>query len=503
MHRCSTVFVVAGLVQPLSISARAASAPVWAGYGRNTQHTAQAPARPQALGRVRWTAPVDWTPQRINGELLVHYGSPMITAANTVVVPTRIDDAVGYQIVAYSGGNGALRWQTSTDYRLPPHDWTPPLPAALIPGNQLTVAAVGGTILVRSNADALSAPVSRRAFYGLNEWEAHRVIYDNAVQITTPLTAGADGALYFGFVVEGATPSHLTNGVARIDAAGKGSWIGVAAIDRSATDVAPNCAPALSMDGKTLYIALRGATKANLLVGLDTKTLAPKYKAALADPKSGLPATVSANSSAAPTIGPDGDVYFGVLENPFPENDGRGWLLHFDEKLSTRKLPGSFGWDATASVLPASALPSYRGKSSYLLVTKYNNYKGVGPHGDGHNRLALLDPNASETDPYLPVKVMKEVETVLSPQQVKGDPPGSRYEWCVNSAAVHAATATVIAHSEDGRLYRWDLRQNKLTQAIALNPPQPGAYTPTLIGPDGTAYVISGAKLRAVGSSSP
>ena len=37
------------------------------------------------------------------GELLIHYGSPMITAANTVLVPTRVSAKAGFRVVAYSG----------------------------------------------------------------------------------------------------------------------------------------------------------------------------------------------------------------------------------------------------------------------------------------------------------------------------------------------------------------------------------------------------------------
>ena len=80
------------------------------------------------------------------------------------------------------------------------------------------------------------------------------------------------------------------------------------------------------------------------------------------------------DSTASPTVGPDGDVYFGVLEDNFPSHNDRGWLLHFDRTLATTKTPGSFGWDDTASIIPRAAVPSYSGSSSYLVLTKYNNY---------------------------------------------------------------------------------------------------------------------------------
>ena len=86
--------------------------------------------------------------------------------------------------------------------------------------------------------------------------------------------------------------------------------------------------------------------------------------------------------------------------------------------LAITKTPGSFGWDSTASIVPASAVPSYTGKSKYLILTKYNDYADFGI-ASGQNKLAILDPLASQDDtmyhPGQPVKVMQEVLTVLGP----------------------------------------------------------------------------------------
>jgi hypothetical protein len=202
--------------------------------------------------------------------------------------------------------------------------------------------------------------------------------------------------VYFGFTVTGPTPAHLSSGIARIDAQGHATWVTAtkAAGGRSVTGVAMNCAPALSPDGTTVYIALT-SFNGGFLVGLNAATLKPRFHVWLKDPVSGKPALFSSDSSASLTVGPDGDVYYGILENPFPSHDSRGWLLHFNATLTRAKTPGSFGWDNTVSVLPASAVPSYRGTSPYLLVSKYNNYYKFGPHGDGRNKVALLDPRAS------------------------------------------------------------------------------------------------------------
>ena len=75
---------------------------------------------------------------------------------------------------------------------------------------------------MRRHANATAGAVRRVVFYGAAQWRAHRSVYDQAVQITTPLTAGRDGSVYFGFTVTGATPAHLSSGIARIDADGHG-----------------------------------------------------------------------------------------------------------------------------------------------------------------------------------------------------------------------------------------------------------------------------------------
>jgi hypothetical protein len=159
-------------------------------------------------------------------------------------------------------------------------------------------------------------------------------------------------------------------------------------------------------------------------------------------------------------------------------------MLHFSADLSQVNTPGAFGWDTTASVVPSRLIPSYTGSSSYLLATKYNKYS------QHIYQIGLLDPNASMVDPYSGVTVMNEVQTV--------DGPTSGREWCINDAAVDPFAGSVLANSEDGKLYRWDLASNTLTESIGLDRGYSEAYTPTLIGPDGTVYSINDGILFAV-----
>ena len=292
----------------------------------------------------------------------------------------------------------------------------------------------------------------------------------------------------------------MTSGIARIGADGTGSWVDAtkASGDPAASKPATGSAPAISADQKTVYVVLNNLGIGGRLVALDTTTLATKGSTALIDPATRLGARVSDDSTASPTVGPDGDVYFGVLETTQGQHNSRGWLLHFNATLTQSKTPGSFGWDDSASVVPATMVPSYTGNSTYLLMTKYNNY-GRSGSGDSMNRIAVLDPNATQADTISAgVQVMKEVLTILGPTP---DPnfPGGVTEWCINTAAVDPFTKSILVNSEDGFLYRWDLTTNTLSQKIRLTSGLGESYTPTAVGADGLVYAINNAVLFAVG----
>lgn len=115
----------------------------------------------------------------------------------------------------------------------------------------------------------------------------------------------------------------------------------------------------------------------------DAETLRPQRSVMLLDPRNGQAASVPDDGTAAPTIGSDGDVYYGVLEVNFPSNHARGWMLHYSATLASTKIPGAFGWDDSASVVPSALVPSYKGHSTYLILTKYNNYADGGIGGTG------------------------------------------------------------------------------------------------------------------------
>jgi len=493
-----------------------AATPQWSNFAGDAQHTADSSVASDNLGAIRWQTPVDLDPQySTSGELLIHYGSPLVTATNNVIVPVKTGATGGFQIDALSGSTGSSLWTATTDYILPPTTgWTPSYAPALTPTNRLYYAGAGGTIYYRDNADTAtpSAP-TQIAFYGTAAYQADPSVFNSSVYINTPITSDSAGDIYFGFRVSGIAPAGSglpsnAGGIARIAANGTTTFITATAAAAPASNASSittdvmNCAPALSNNGSTVYMTVSNAPNAIAgagdLVALNSTTLAPEAAVPLLDPTSGKSAWLADDGTASPTVGPDGQVYIGVLENPFPANNDRGWMLSFSSNLSQSDTPGSFGWDDTASIVPSSMIPSYTGTSKYLLMTKYNNYAGIGT-GNGVNQIAILDPNATMTDPVTGATVMKVVESIagVTPDadKVADGYPDAVDEWCIDSAVVDPATDSVIAGSEDGKLYRWDLATNTFTQMVTLTSGLGEAYTPTMIAADGSVLAINNATL--------
>jgi hypothetical protein len=483
---------------PVALSAQA-----WPSFGRDAQHSAIAQVATQELARILWTTPVDLAPHyEPSGELLAHYGSPLVADSDALVLPVKTGSAGGFRIEGHSRSTGALLWSQDSDYLLPPHRWTPSFNATLTSAGKVVAPAAGGRLLLRAGIDA-NAATTFATFYGAAAYAQNPAAFNGTVFVDTPVTADAQGNLFFGFVVTGPNPANVSGGVARIGADGSTSWVAAAAAsgDASMTKAAMNSAPALSANGKTLYVAvnaaaLPGVPQPGYLLALDAATLATKAKVALKDPLNGATAWVSDDGTASPTVAANGDVFFGVLENQFGSHDGRGWLLHFDAALAMSFVPGSFGWDITPSLVPSAMVPSYSGSSAQLLALKYNDYNGIGA-GTGRNRLAVLDPGATQPDTISGITVMKEVLTILGPT-AEGT-SGAVTEWCINTMAVDPATHSILANNEDGVLYRWDLATNTFSQRIRLNVGLGEAYTPTAVGPDGVVYAISNATLYAIG----
>jgi hypothetical protein len=485
-----------------------AAPPVWSGYGGNAQHTSVSPVATQSMQGIRWQTPVDLLPQYTGSSLLIHYGSPMVTAANTVIVPVKTGATDGFRVEARSGANGSLMWQFASDYSLPPSGWTPSYSPTITANNRLFIPGAGGTLFYTDNIDtATPTTPTRVAFFGDANYSANTAAFNAGVKVCTPLTTDAQGNVYFGYRTSGTNPLGITSGLARIGADGSTSFVTAAAATAGApgggaTQVAMNCAPAISNDGNTVYVAMNGGSQ-GYMVSLKAETLETKATLALKDPKVPTnPAIIQELSTASPVVAPDGKVFFGVFEN-YGTFTSKGWMLQMNADLTQTaamaNTPGAFGWDISPTIVPASAVPSYTGTSSYLIMTKYNNYVSTG--GDGVNKLAILDPNDTQIDARTGQQVMKEILTIagVTPDAEYPGSPGAVREWCINSAAFDAGSGSIIANSEDGRVYRWDLATNTFTQSVTLTVGIGEAYTPTIIGADGAVYAINNATLFSVG----
>src|SRR5713226_8697405 len=78
-------------------------------FAGNAQHTAQYSVPAQPLNRARLVATNDLT---VGG--FAHYGAPLITAANTVLLPLNMPG--GFKVDAPDGATGRLKYTLSTDY---------------------------------------------------------------------------------------------------------------------------------------------------------------------------------------------------------------------------------------------------------------------------------------------------------------------------------------------------------------------------------------------------
>jgi len=499
------VALAGGLAAAQQPAASTGEVPTFAG---NAQHTAVFEPPAANLNAIRWSTTIDRRQTFSN----THYGSPLATAGNTLIVPVKTESD-GFELRFVDATNGEVRRAIASDYVLPAHNWIPVYQPVLV-SQRVYYAGAGGTLFYVSNPDSRvlwSGRPNRLAFFGADAFERDKAGFTSTVFVNTPLTADRLGNVFFGFRVQGTAPAPLStnqSGFARIAPDGSATYVlaGVAAGDIAITRDTHNSAPALSNDEQTLYVVVKAGTTNTYayLLGLDARTLQTKFKVFLKDPRNNRinNASVGDDSTASPMVAPDGDVYFGVLANP--NNGSRGFLLRFSGDLMVEKTPGAFGWDSTPAVVPASMAPLYQGGSPYLIFTKYNNYKIA--DGDGVNRIALLDPNATQVDPHSSANgliEMREVLTVIGPTP---DSPTAAFpfavrEWCINTAAVNPATKSIFVPNEDGRIYRWDLATNSLSQGVELTRGFGEPYVPTIIGPDGTVFTLNGGTLFAVGAS--
>src|SRR5207245_1508879 len=136
----------------------------------------------QHLDTIHWQTPIDLQPQFSGNDLSIHYGTPMATAADTIVFPVKTGAFSGFEMQARSGADGSLIWNTTSDYILPSHNWIPSFPAGMTPQGRLYYAGPGGTVYYRDNVDSASGPSGQLAFFGsLSTYLSNKSAYDSTV----------------------------------------------------------------------------------------------------------------------------------------------------------------------------------------------------------------------------------------------------------------------------------------------------------------------------------
>src|SRR5215470_10578959 len=85
----------------------------WPTHSHDEQHTGVSSVAGQTVSKIHWHVPVDLAPP--NGEIFIHYGSPLVTAANTVIVPVKT--ATGFRVEGHNGATGKKMWTQATKYQ--------------------------------------------------------------------------------------------------------------------------------------------------------------------------------------------------------------------------------------------------------------------------------------------------------------------------------------------------------------------------------------------------
>ena len=155
----------------------------WANFGGNPQHTEISTVASQTMDSIHWQTSIDLQPWGSE-----HYGEPVFTPANTVIVPVKTGSNGNFNLEGINGATGTILWTVTTDYQEPPYTWLPPFQAVYDPTtDRAYFAGDGGTVYYINNPDSPAATISGQlAFYGLANYQANKSAYNASVQIDTP-----------------------------------------------------------------------------------------------------------------------------------------------------------------------------------------------------------------------------------------------------------------------------------------------------------------------------
>ena len=336
------------------------------------------------------------------GALLTHYGSPVVTTNNTVVIPVKTAPPAAIAS-RRDGRTGGAPVVDGHRLRHAAAQLAAALQRAAHAAGRLYAPGAGGKLLVEDDADAASSTLATHVFYGAAAYNANPARFDGSVFINTPVTADAQGNVFFGFLVTGANPAGLVSGIARVAPTarhlGRRRGCRRRPFDPEARDELR--AGALERRRHGLH---RGQQRAGAGVAEGLPARARQHdarrarRALLIDPNTGTPARVSDDGTASPVVGPDGRVFYGVLERRSPRTTRAAGCCSSMRCSRRASTPGSFGWDDRRRRDPGVDGAVVRRRVDLPARAEVQQLPRR-RHGRRANRLAVLDPSATQADP--------------------------------------------------------------------------------------------------------
>ena len=83
-------------------------------FGGNAQHTANYNPAAQDLNAIHWSTSIDLN----NTGAFAHYGAPLLTPANTIMVPVKTASN-GFQVNVFNAADGTALYTLTSDYIMP------------------------------------------------------------------------------------------------------------------------------------------------------------------------------------------------------------------------------------------------------------------------------------------------------------------------------------------------------------------------------------------------
>ncbi len=476
---------------------RYTSAP-WATVGQNAQHTGISPFRGGPLTNAPFEVTSD-SPDTLpdTGD---KFGTPLFTKFDTVVVPLFDNATQKFEVRAYSRSSGVEVWTFVSDYVAPPSVDTSSFrqrsavfQPALTPDGKLYIPGAGGAVWLMATPDRFGSGLDRArtarrvVFYGKDKFHDKPGRYRQTVYINTPLTADANGNVYFGVESNGANPLGIKSSLARVRENGSGA--------RARADVVAGSAPALSNDGSFVYVATQTGSKAYIARFHTGEGMAEAGATLLKDPVTHQKMHMFAGYVSLPVVAPDGDVYMVTpARKPSVANTGNGWLMHFSADLKVKGTQAQVMATETPSIVPASMVPAYHGRSTYLVAAPRYTTGAENPTGLDTQRLSLFDPAHSlkrTGAEFLLPAVQYGVDNQNNPQYT--------YGFVSSPVTVDPSSGAIYLVNAAEDLMRWSVSNVlNITAPVSLGDQFEGeGGSPVVIGPDGEVYAVVAGKLMA------